>query len=40
MTNSVSKKLNNSFYFGFSFWGFSFIYFFPENKEAYRVLAS
>jgi len=35
-----SGEMNNNYAISFSFWGFSFFYFFPENQEAYRVLAS
>ena len=40
MLNLVSKKLNNDYYFGFSFWGFSFFWFFEENEEALYGLPS
>lgn len=40
MADRVSKKTNNNYYFGFSFWGFSFIWFYPENREALKVVPS
>lgn len=40
MATAVSKKLNNNYYFGFSFWGFSFVWFCPEKQGALKVLPS
>lgn len=40
MTDCVSGKINNNYYYGFSFYGFSFVYFYPEKQEALRVVPS
>lgn len=40
MLTGVSKKLNNNYYYGFSFWGFSYFWFFDENREVLSGLPS
>jgi len=41
MQTGVSKKLSsNYYYFGFSFKGFGFFWFFDESREAMSGLAS
>ena len=39
MQNRASQKINN-YYFGFSFWGFSFFWFFTKNRGALSGLPS
>jgi hypothetical protein len=40
MLSHVSQKINNNYYFGFSFWGFSFFWFFAEKEGALSGLPS
>jgi len=40
MTTSVSNKTISDYYFGFSFYGFSFVWFYPKLQGVLKVLPS
>jgi|GEM_PF-5157189 len=40
MLTGISKKSSNNYYYGFSFWGFSFFWFFENQGEVLSGLPS